>query len=64
MACRYFFALFPDLLREEGFFVKWEGRDGVRKISLEIHYNFRTMDESKTHNLSDYAEANSVAKAV
>ena len=39
-------------------------KDGVREISLEIHYNFRPMDESKTHNLSDYAEANSVAKAV
>ena len=38
--------------------------DGVREISLEIHYNFRPMDESKSYNLSDYAEAHTVAKAV
>ena len=38
--------------------------DGVREISLEIHYNFRPMDESKSYNLSEYAEAHTVAKAV
>ena len=38
--------------------------DGDRNISMEIHYNFRPTDESKTYNLSDYAEANSVAKAM
>ena len=39
-------------------------KDGDRELSLEIHYNFRPMDESKTYNLSDYAEANPIAKAV
>lgn len=31
---------------------------------MEIHYNFRPTDESKTYNLSDMATANSVAKAM
>ena len=39
-------------------------KDGERDISLEIHYNFRPMDESKTYNLSDYTDANPIAKAV
>ena len=39
-------------------------KDGERDISLEIHYNFRPMDESKSYNLSDYVEAHTVAKAV
>ncbi len=39
-------------------------KDGNREISLEIHYNFRPMDESKTYKLSDYAEADPMAKAV
>ncbi|MBQ6319086.1 MAG: DUF4368 domain-containing protein, partial [Lachnospiraceae bacterium] len=39
-------------------------KDGDRDISLEIHYNFRPMDESKTYNLSDYAAANLKAKAM
>jgi len=38
--------------------------DGTRNILMEIHYNFRPTDESKTHNLSEYAEANSVAEAI
>lgn len=38
--------------------------DGTRNISMEIHYNFRPTDESKTYNLSEYAEANSVAEAI
>ena len=38
--------------------------DGDRNISMEIHYNFRPTDESKTYNLSEVAEANSVAKAL
>jgi DNA invertase Pin-like site-specific DNA recombinase len=38
--------------------------DGDRNISMEIHYNFRPTDESKTYNLSDMAAANSVAKAM
>ncbi len=38
--------------------------DGDRNISMEIHYNFRPTDESKTYNLSDYAEANSIARAM
>ena len=38
--------------------------DGNRNISLEIHYNFRPMDESKTHNISDYAEAHANAEAM
>ena len=38
--------------------------DGDRNISMEIHYNFRPTDESKTYNLSDMATANSVAKAM
>ncbi|WP_442861704.1 recombinase family protein [Butyrivibrio sp.] len=37
---------------------------GDRNISMEIHYNFRPTDESKTYNLSDMAAANSVAKAM
>ncbi len=37
--------------------------NGERDISLEIHYNFRPMDELKTYNLSDYAKA-PVAKAM
>ena len=37
---------------------------GDRNISMEIHYNFRPTDESKTYNLSEVAEANSVAKAM
>lgn len=39
-------------------------KDGERDISLEIHYNFRPMDESKTYKLSDYAEADLKAKAM
>ena len=38
--------------------------DGDRNISMEIHYNFRPTDESKTYNLSEVAEANSDAKAM
>ncbi len=38
--------------------------DGDRDISLEIHYNFRPADETKTYNLSEIATANSVAKAM
>lgn len=38
--------------------------DGTRNISMEIHYNIRPTDESKTYNLSEYAEANSVAEAI
>lgn len=38
-------------------------KDGNREISLEIHYNFRPMDESKIYKLSDYAEADPMAKA-
>ena len=37
---------------------------GDRNISMEIHYNFRPTDESKTYNLSEVAEANSDAKAM
>lgn len=39
-------------------------KDGDRNITMEIHYNFRPEDESKIYNLSDMAEANSVAKAM
>jgi hypothetical protein len=39
-------------------------KDGDRNISMEIHYNFRPTDESKTYNLSDMAAANSVARAM
>ena len=39
-------------------------QDGTRDISLEIHYNFRPTDESKTYNLSEYAEEHSVPKAI
>ena len=39
-------------------------KDGDRNITMEIHYNFRPDDESKVYNLSDVAEANSVAKAM
>lgn len=38
--------------------------DGTRDISLEIHYNFRPTDDSKTYNLNDYAEEHSVPKAI
>ena len=38
--------------------------DGDRNITMEIHYNFRPTDESKTYNLSEVAEANSDAKAM
>ena len=37
---------------------------GDRNISMEIHYNFRPTDESKTYNLSEVAEANSDVKAM
>ena len=39
-------------------------KGGDRNISMEIHYNFRPTDESKTYNLSEVAEANSDAKAM
>ena len=33
--------------------------DGKKDISIEIHYNFRPLDETKSHYLSDYTEKNS-----
>ena len=38
--------------------------DGTRDISLEIHYNFRPTDDSKTYNLNEYAEEHSFPKAI
>ena len=39
--------------------------DGTRNITVEIHYNFRPMDESQKHNLSYMAnKAHSDAKAM
>ena len=38
-------------------------KDGDRNITMEIHYNFRPEDKSKTYNLSNYAKAHSCAKA-
>ena len=66
------FAAFANLLPDNGLLVinsdieRYEEitKDGDRNISMEIHYNFRPTDESKTYNLSDMAAANSVAKAM
>ncbi len=38
-------------------------KGGDRNITMEIHYNFRPEDKSKTYNLSNYAKAHSCAKA-